>query len=311
MKKQALGPAITGFFALLLLVSFSADALAEIESGPPVDSLHLEDVPFFQYDLKLGDDPGAVYQLNLPVSLELSGIYGPLPEKHPVVDYYWNAFSDAGRNKPLEPKRETGRKYLSPFMRVIGMQAAGNPITIRVRAPKPEEITLPLAGDGGSEGNVSYRVNKRELLFHQVDGFDNASVAADKVAQLINFNNNEESLEISWTPTLNEDGRVVSPEAFELILKYEILRDVLTEGKSTGDTEKIWAKKRIAWFALPTCGQRYGEYAEPIICPEHLSPLLSGKNTPWGQSGCRFRITGPLIPMQAAANLSSGMRLPG
>ncbi len=247
----------------ILLLLYPVQLLAEVEQGTPVDSLQIE-VPFYEYKLDRKDDPEALFKLNLPIALELRGIYGPLAKESSLPQYYWEKFAEEGLRKAIERMGRNPQEYLTPFMRIIGMQAVGTPVTIKIHAPKPEEIKLPSPMENG---NLVYKIDRRRISFNQIRDHGYVSFYNDEIAKSLQFKQDNDNLEITWTPVVEKDGDILAPVVFDLTLSYRLIQDVLINGKSSGNIREYWLRKRIAWFALPVCGQQFGDTREPLICP--------------------------------------------
>jgi len=254
-------------FALINLVPVSA-----MEPGDPVDALNLKDIPFFVYNLHKKDGQKK-YQLKLPVALETQGLWGPVPQDNPVAAHFWEKYKDTGMKKAIEWNPNADKHYNTPYLRVTAMQTVGTPVRIKLIAPKPEEITLPLTGEDG-DSRIRYQVIKRIFNVDIVNR--EGDMTLDKNKEKIHLIENKDTLEISWTPSFVEKKRgpkLTAPIVIEISLSYKIHRDLIINGKiNTGLSQPDgWIEKRVAWIALPVCGQEFGEDDEPIACPADIT----------------------------------------
>ena len=254
-------------FVLLYLVPGYA-----LEQGEPMDGLSQKDIPFFVYNLYKKDGPKK-YQLKLPVALETQGLWGPVPQDNPVATHFWEEYKDTGMKKAIEWNPNAGREYDTPFIRVTAMQTVGTPVRIKLIAPKPEEITLPLTGEAG-DSRIRYRVIKRIFNVDIVNR--EGDMTLDKNKEKIKLIENKDTLEICWTPSFVEKKRgpkLTAPIVIEISLSYQVHKDLIINGKiNTGLSQPLgWIEKRVAWIAMPVCGQEFGENDEPIACPTNIA----------------------------------------
>lgn|GEM_PF-5164161 len=254
----------------LTLAAFSpAKAL---EQGPAVDRLSLDPIPFFEYKLHRSGGPEK-FELRLPIALETEGIYGPLAPDSPVADYFWEKYRERGMKKALEYNPKDGKNYKTPFMRIFGVQALGTPVKIRIRAPEPDQITLPLPGPEGQTHYNRYRADRRRIHLNILGR--EGDMTLDKDKNKIRLVEDQDSFEISWVPSMVEDRRgpeLTAPVVMEISLGYRITRETVAEGKvDPGWTQQGWVERRVAWLALPVCGQEFGEDDEPLACPASMA----------------------------------------
>lgn len=255
-------------FTLLSLVPAYA-----LEQGEPQDTLSLKEIPFFEYDLKNKATPGK-YELKLPVAIQTEGLRGPLPVDNPVAAYFWEKFKDSGIKRELEINPNSAKNYQTPYMRLIAVQSIGTPVKIKLLAPKIDEIIMPLAGEGGKSGNTRYKTIKRIFTVRLLDQKGEMSLAEDK--EKIKLVENNDTLEISWIPSMVEERRgpkLTAPIVMEINLHYEIRLESILDGKYLGGWhQEGWVERRVAWIAMPVCGLEFGEDDEPITCSANMDP---------------------------------------
>lgn len=264
---------ISTVFTLLSLIPAYA-----LEQGEPQDTLSLKDIHFFDYDLKNKATPGK-YELKLPVAIQTEGLKGPLPLDNPVATYFWEKYKDSGINRAVEYSPNALKDYKTPYMRVMAIQSVGTPVRIKILAPGIEDINMPLAGEGGKSGNTRYKILKRIFSIRLLDQRGEMTLDEDK--QKIKLVENNDTLEISWIPSIIEEKRgpkLIAPIVMEINLQYEIRLESILEGKYLGGWhQEGWVERRVAWIAMPVCGMEFGENDEPIACPASMDARPSWK----------------------------------
>ncbi|WDP85675.1 MAG: hypothetical protein HUN05_11480 [Desulfobacter sp.] len=254
-------------FTLLIKVPCHA-----LEQGDPVEALALEDIVFFDYELNKKSGPPK-FELKLPVAIETQGLRGPLPQDNPVARYFWDEYKDRGMKRAVEYNPNDAKLYKTPFIRLTAIQRLGTPVKIKLLAPKPQEITMPLSGMEGPGSQVRYQVIKR--FFHVRILSNEGDLIVDEDKEKISLIENKDTMEISWIPSIVEDKyglELTAPVVLELSLSYRVKRDMIINGKvNDGWNREGWIERRVAWLALPVCGQEFGEDDEPISCPASIA----------------------------------------
>ena len=253
----------------VLLLSLLCGSAPAAESGKPIDGLQVDDAVILTY--RDGKDQK---QVKIPVALATKGLWGPLPQNNPMAEYFWKKYEKAGFAKAAE--RYGGnttqmQQFLSPFMRLTALQAAGAPVEIKVLAPKGEDIKMPLVGKGGKAGQRYYRFWNRRLELRTLSGYGDSFILCDgknKAGCMLD----RKGMTMSWNPTQVKD-RFYAPEVLELVLAYNVASGVIMEGKKYGSEQKGVARARIAWLALPACGQEWAD-DEIVNCPCPPGPKI-------------------------------------
>jgi hypothetical protein len=244
-----------------------------VEQGSPLDTLSLEQIPFFEYDLYKKTGPKK-YTLKIPVSIATQGLKGPLPQDNPVAAYFWERFKDKGMKQDLEYSPSAAKDYQTPYMRITAMQQVGTPVKIKILAPDLDDIVMPLAKEGGKSGNTRYQVIKRIFNVRIVDR--EGEMTLDKDKEKIKLVQNNDTLEMSWVPSMVEGRRgpkLAAPIVVEIKLEYKIRLESILDGKYLGGWhQEGWVQRRVAWIAMPVCGMEFGEDDEPIACPASMDP---------------------------------------
>ncbi|SMD02298.1 hypothetical protein SAMN02746065_12211 [Desulfocicer vacuolatum DSM 3385] len=305
MKKNWKLVLISAAFVLLYLVPGYA-----LEQGIPMDGLSLTDIPFFEFDTAEKTGSGK-FELKLPVTIETQGLWGPLPQEHPVAAYFWEKYKETGMKREIEYNPNADKYYKTPFLRLTAIQSVGTPVKIKLVAPLPEEITMPLSGAGGLAGNIRYQAIKR--ICHMRITNDQGDVTLDKDREKISLVENKDTMEISWIPSIVEDKRgpdLTAPVVIEISLLYKIKREMIVDGKiNDGWNREGWIERRVAWLALPICGQEFGEHYEPLGCPGTIDPGPSWKEYSLGPISLQVPDTWESKIRKGSGRFEVGLRL--
>ncbi len=251
---------------LLSLLCGSAQAAGP---GAPVDGLKVDDAVILTY--RDGNDQK---QVKIPVALATRGLWGPLPQSNPMAEHYWKKYEKAGLSKAAERYGENTmqmQQFLSPFMRITALQVGGTPVEIKVLAPEGEQIETPLIGKGGKAGQRYYRFWNRRLELRTLSGYGDTFILCDgnnKAGCMLD----RKGMTMSWNPTQVKD-RFYAPEVLELVLAYNVASGVIMDGKKYGSEQKGVARARIAWLAMPACGQEWAD-DEIVNCPCPPGPKI-------------------------------------
>ncbi|ACN13941.1 hypothetical protein HRM2_08280 [Desulforapulum autotrophicum HRM2] len=249
-----------------------------LEQGEPVNGLSLEGITFFEFDTDKKTD-SKKFELKLPVAMETQGLWGPLGQENPVAAYFWERYKESGMKREIEYNPNAEKQFKTPFIRLTAMQSPGTPVKIKLLAPAPHEITMPLSGAGRAGRNIRYQVIKRICNFRVLSS--EGDVFLDKSKEKISLVEDKDAMEISWTPSRVEDkygSKLKAPVVLEINLLYNVKREMIVDGKvHDAWSRKEWIERRVAWLALPVCGQEFGEDDEPIACPGSIHPGSSWK----------------------------------
>lgn len=253
-------------FVLMNLVSVYA-----MEQGKPLDTLCLEETPFFEYSLFKKTGPKK-YELKIPVSIATEGLRGPLAQENPVAVYFWEKFKDTGMERAVEYSSNAVKNYQTPYMRLAAIQRLGTPVKIKILAPNIDEIIMPLAGEGENATKMRYKTVKRILSMKILDS--EGRIILDQDKEKIKLVENNDTLEISWIPSMVEAKRgpkLTAPIVIEINLRYKIKQESTLNGEPFGGfLQEGWVERRVAWIAMPLCGMEFGEDDEPIVCPASM-----------------------------------------
>jgi hypothetical protein len=191
-----------------------------------------------------------------------------------MAAYFIKKYGEAGYKKMAEMYPAGSiqlEQFNSPFMRLTALQAPGAPVEIKVLAPQGEDIKMPLVGKGGKAGQRYYRFWNRRLELRGLSGYGDSFILCDgknKAGCLLD----RKGMTLSWTPT-QDKKRFYAPKVLEIVLAYNMATGVIIDGKKHGSEQKGTAKARIAWLALPACGQDWGD-GEVVNCPSPPGPRI-------------------------------------